>query len=173
MLLSTKLAAAGLFCCIALIIHDVHAQAKPTELAALPTPRVHLQDVWVEKLNGTKPGTSPADTHPVKFTGLGWKVGEADACDGRAYYPRRDLLLSSSATSMITFSAPMATTTTTLMKTTYSDFVFTWDGGSVRLNMKTGAVDVKGAPDEAAREFWKALARVYPDARKNIIEGKP
>jgi hypothetical protein len=44
-------------------------------------------------------------------------------------------------------------------------FVFHTDKGDIKLNCRTGAV-------ELSKEFWKAVARAFPEAKRQIIEGE-
>lgn len=51
---------------------------------------------------------------------------------------------------------------------------FCTDKGDITLSLKDGSVklpkDLK--PDAAAREFWKAVTKAFPEVRKAIKEGK-
>ena len=52
---------------------------------------------------------------------------------------------------------------------------FQCGAGYIRLDCKTGAVEISPADmplDKAAIEFWKTVAKAFPEARRQIIEGE-
>jgi hypothetical protein len=55
-----------------------------------------------------------------------------------------------------------------------SKFIFHTDKGDIILNCRTGSVELsKGMQfDQAAVDFWKAVARAFPEAKRQIVEGE-